>query len=492
MSVELPVVIIGAGPQGLAAAAHLLERGIDPLVLERGATPGAGVAEWGHVRLFSEWRELVDQASRRLLEPTGWVAPVAGYPTGSEWVESFLAPLASVLGDRVRTESTVTGVARLGRDRIVDAGRTAAPFEVHVTDAAGQEHRILARAVLDASGSWSSPNPAGASGLPALGEKALAADGVIGYRIPASVAHLAGKHVVVIGSGHSASHAVIALAELVRQEPSTRVEWLIRRGTPSGLSSVDDQLPARGALGGRARAVVDEGLVRLVTGFRTAEFQREADRVVVVDEDGMRIDGVDQVIALTGFRPDVSMLSELRISLDPSLEAVAGLAAEIDPNVHSCGTVRASGAPELQQPEQDFYILGAKSYGRAPTFLALTGFEQVRSVVAELAGDHEAAARKELALPESGVCGGAGDFGDAGGSCCAPVTRQSIELISIGARVAPAPADQAVTDQSAAEASSCGTGGIQQADASQAIASCCSPSNIRSIELTARPVAAEV
>src|SRR6478672_7033801 len=79
---DLPVVVIGAGPQGLAAAAPLLERGLDPIVLESGRGPGAAVAEWGHVRLFSEWSELVDQAAARLLEPNGWAAPISGYPTG--------------------------------------------------------------------------------------------------------------------------------------------------------------------------------------------------------------------------------------------------------------------------------------------------------------------------------------------------------------------------------------------------------------------------
>ena len=89
----------------------------------------------------------------------------------------------------------------------------------------------------------------------------------------------------------------------------------------------------------------------------------------------------------------------------------------------------ATGARELVQPERGFFIVGAKSYGRAPTFLALTGFEQVRSVAAHLAGDREAADRRELRLPDTGVCGGAGDFDDNAGSCCAaPSTLQ------IGAR----------------------------------------------------------
>ncbi|AYG03468.1 FAD-dependent oxidoreductase [Gryllotalpicola protaetiae] len=426
MSEQLPVVIIGAGPQGLAAAAHLLERGIEPVVLEKGFGAGAAVSEWGHVRLFSEWPELVDQASRRLLEQGGWAAPLTGYPTGGEWVKEYLAPLAAALGSRVRTSATVTGVSRVGRDRVVDSGRASQPFTVHMQHADGSEGRLLARAVLDASGTWEQPNPAGAEGLPALDERAAAAAGQVEYRIPASVSELSGKHVVVVGSGHSAAHAVIRLAGLVQREPGTRVDWAIRRGTLAGFGSADDQLAARGALGGRARKVVEDGRVNLVPGFRTAEIRQDDEGLALVSDDGQEITGVNHVFALTGFRPELSFLSEVRTALDPSLQAVAGLASEIDPNVHSCGTVRATGALELAQPEPGFYIIGAKSYGRAPTFLALTGYEQVRSVVAELAGDHEAAARNELVLPDSGVCGGSADLD--GGSCCAPAARQSVEI----------------------------------------------------------------
>ena len=169
----MPVVVIGAGPQGLAAAAHLLERGQVPLVLEAGQGPAPAVAQWGHVRLFSGWPELVDPAAARLLAPSGWSAPTDGYPTGGEWIESYLAPLAAALGDGVRYGARVVGVSRRGRDRLVSGGRAEQPFTVHtVTD--GVESRIDARAVIDASGTWTQPNPAGADGYPALGEKAAA------------------------------------------------------------------------------------------------------------------------------------------------------------------------------------------------------------------------------------------------------------------------------------------------------------------------------
>ena len=97
-------------------------------------------------------------------------------------------------------------------------------------------------------------------------------------------------------------------------------------------------------------------------------------------------------------------MRELRIQLDPAIECPVALAPLIDPNEHSCGTVRPHGARELAQPEPGFYFAGMKSYGRAPTFLMLTGYEQVRSIAADIAGDREAAERVELVLPETGVC----------------------------------------------------------------------------------------
>ncbi len=436
-SAEPPVVVIGAGPVGLAAAAHLIERGLEPLVLEAGATAGAAVRQWAHVRLFSPWSEVVDPAAEKLLAPTGWVRPDgAAYPTGGDWADRYLQPLADALGDKVRYGTTVTGVARAGRDLVVDSGRAGQPFTVHVRTGDGGERRIEARAVIDASGTWATPNPLGGDGLPALGEQAAA--GRISYRIPdlsdpAGRARYAGRRVAVAGSGASAFTALADLADLAELEPGTHAVWILRRGIGAATfgGGTADRLPARGALGLAARAAVEAGHADAVTGFRTAAVRRAGDRLVLVADDGRATEPVDEIIALTGFRPDLSFLTEVRLGLDERLQAPLALAPLIDPNVHSCGTVRPHGASELAHPEQDLYLVGAKAYGRAPTFLAMTGYEQTRSVAAALAGDREAAERVELALPESGVCGGSGRYdrpgdatGPSGGCCAAPATLQ--------------------------------------------------------------------
>ncbi|GIH49992.1 Pyridine nucleotide-disulphide oxidoreductase [Microbispora rosea] len=441
---ELPVVVIGAGPIGLAAAAHLIERGLDPLVLEAGPAAGSAVREWSHVRLFSTWGEVVDPAAEKLLAPTGWVRPdAATYPTGGDWAEQYLQPLADALEGKVRYNATVTGVAKAGRDRVVDSGRDEQPFTVHVRTADGCEERISARAVIDASGTWTTPNPLGGDGLPAIGEKS--ATNRISYRVPdlrdpGVRARYAGRRTAVVGSGASAFTALAALADLATQEPGTHAVWILRRGIGAGTfgGGEADQLPARGALGVAAKAAVEAGHATAVTGFRAAAVEHDSDRLVLIADDGRRTEPIDEVIVLTGFRPDLSFLSEVRLGLDERLQAPVALAPLIDPNVHSCGTVYPHGVGELSHPEQGIYLVGMKSYGRAPTFLAMTGYEQTRSIAAALAGDREAAERVELVLPETGVCGGSGLFdqpenaaSSSGGCCAAPATLQ----IGIGAPV---------------------------------------------------------
>ena len=434
---ELPIVVIGAGPAGLAAAAHLIDRGLEPLVLETGPSAGTAVREWHHVRLFSPWGELIDARAEKLLAPTGWQAPDADrYPTGADWAQRYLQPLADVLGDRVRYGARVAGVARRGRDLVVDEDRDREPLVVHVATETGEE-RITARAVVDASGTWTLPNPLGGDGLPALGERD-ATDRIV-YRVPdlndpAVRARYAGKRIAVAGNGHSALTALVAFAELADTAPGTHVDWLLRRGQVGDTfgGGQADQLPARGALGEQARRAVEAGHISTITGFRTAAVIGQPDgRVMLEGVDERRLTPVDEVVVLTGFRPDLSFLSEVRLDLDATLQAPRELAPMIDPNVHSCGTVYPHGARELAQPEPGVFLVGMKSYGRAPTFLALTGYEQIRSVAAAIAGDWQAAERVELVLPETGVCNG-------GGLIDEPMPATSVTVPSGGGYCGPA------------------------------------------------------
>lgn len=425
-SSELPIAIIGAGPVGLAAAVHLLGHGLEPVVLEAGVRAGAAVRDWGHVPMFSPWGYSTDRATVALLQRQGWTHPdEAGYPTGLDLAERYLDPLAATpeIAGRLRLGTRVTGIARAGHGKVRTAGRHDRPFEVRYADSAGQEGRIFARAVIDASGTWSSPNPAGAGGLPAIGERAAAVR--IRYGMPDVLGRerdrYAGRRILVLGSGHSATGTLLDLADLAREAPGTRIVWAFRSTDRLFGGGEADQLPRRGALGLRLRALAEAGAYEIVAPFAVDAIEAAPDGNLRIlgDRDGTAHEvEADEMVVATGLRPDLSILGELRIDLDPALDCPRALAPLIDPNEHSCGTIRPHGAAELAQPEPGLFIIGMKAYGRAPTFLLATGYEQARSVAAHLAGDHEAARRVELVLPETGVCNGPGRREAA--SCCGP------------------------------------------------------------------------
>ena len=430
------VAVIGAGPVGLAAAAHVLERGMMPVVLEAGPEPAHAVRQWQHVQLFSPWEYNVDKAAERLLSSMGWNSPDPQiYPTGTELLERYLDPLAgkTILKDVIRTCSRVTAVSRFGFDKTKTRGREKAPFEIRYQNGKGPE-TLRADAVIDASGTWFSPNPAGASGLSAIGE--CETQSKISYAMPDVLgkdrARFAGKTIAVLGAGHSAIGTLTDLTTLARQAPGTNVVWLLRGNDPAKASGggANDKLVARGELGARFASLVASGQVKVEAGFPVTHIASSGDGLRIASGSGCcgRHVVVDELIVATGFRPDLSFLSDVRLRLDPAIEAPVALAPLIDPNEHSCGIVRPHGARELVQDDAGLYLAGIKSYGRAPTFLMITGYEQVRSIAADIAGDREAAERVELELPETGVCTRAGvEGGAAAPGCCGGPTPATID-----------------------------------------------------------------
>jgi thioredoxin reductase len=409
MNTVLPVVVIGAGPVGLAAAAHLRSRGFTPVVLEAADAVGAGIRRWSHVRMFSPWEYNIDRRAAELLAQHGWTPPdPTHFPTGRDIVDAYLQPLASTpeLAPHIRLGARVTGVSKHYRDRMTNADRGNEPFVVRY-EQAGDEYDIVAQAVIDASGTIETPNPLGAAGVPALGERAAQAS--IAYGLPdvlgAQRVRYAGKRVLVVGSGHSAFNVLTDLARLAAEAPDTVIHWAIRRPSLQHVlgGGENDQLKERGRLGLRIAQLVERGSLILHAGVHIDRVERTTDGLVA-GSNGRALPAVDEIVGCTGFRPSLAILDEVRTDLDPGTQAPTALAPLIDPNLHSCGTVRPHGAVELAHPDANFYIVGMKSYGRAPTFLLLTGYEQVRSVVAAIAGDWEAARRVELTLPETGVC----------------------------------------------------------------------------------------
>ena len=254
MKTDLPVAVIGAGPVGLAAAAHLIARNIPVRLYEAGDTVAANVRDWSHVRLFSPWSLNTDHAAKAILKRHGWQEPRGdGMPTGGDLYEAYLRPLAETpeLRAVIETKTTVKAISRQGIGKVVTKGREDRPFSLIVQNGATRVDQ--ARAIIDASGTWQNPNPLGASGLPAIGE-AAAAD-LIAYGIPDVLgtdrASYAGKRILVIGGGHSAANVLLDLARLAETDRQIELTWAVRATDLTRVfgGGAADHLAARGKLG---------------------------------------------------------------------------------------------------------------------------------------------------------------------------------------------------------------------------------------------------
>ncbi|HEO8420410.1 NAD(P)-binding domain-containing protein [Niallia circulans] len=411
---DLPIAIIGAGPVGLAAAAHLIQYKQKVIILESGTEVGANIINWGHIRLFSQWKYNIDKAASSLLEKYEWNKPnLEDIPTGKELVENYLIPLSKVpeIKEVIALNNRVISIAKKNTDKMKTANRENVPFVIY-TEHKGSIQAIEAKAIIDATGTWGNPNPANSNGVWLQKEKNL--KDKIFYGMPDilgdSIDRYKNKKVAVIGSGHSAINALLELGTLKERYPQTEIVWIIRKERVEEAYGGEDKdaLEARGLLGSRIHELVDKGMVQVYTSFRVEQLNESNDSTLNINGEvkgeKYRIELIDEVIVNTGNRPNYSFLSELRTKVDFATESVEAISSLIDPNLHSCGTVRPHGEKELRQPEKNLYIVGSKSYGRAPTFLMATGYEQVRSIAAFIAGDIESSEKVELDLPETGVC----------------------------------------------------------------------------------------
>ena len=433
---SLPVAVIGAGPVGLAASAHLELRGIPFILFEAGETVGANVLSWKHIRVFSPWRYNIDKAARQLLNESKWQSPDdEELPTGQELYHEYFKPLYELpyIKSSTHLNAKVLTIGRKNLDKMRTSGREALPFVIQVLEK-GEVKLYEAKAVIDATGTWNSPNPIGSGGVYAVGE--VENRDRIFYGIPDilddHVDRYKNKSVLVVGSGHSSINAILELDKLKDKFPETEINWVLRKKNIRDVygGQENDALEARGALGIKIEALVNNDRVNVYTPFQIHQVVEKEGRISIVGLQGDQryaLPPVDEIISNTGSRPDFSFLREVRLSIDPSLESVHEIAELIDPNIHSCGTVRPHGERELRHPEKDFYIVGSKSYGRAPTFLMATGYEQVRSIVAAIDGDMEAARNVELDLPETGVCSVDLAGASAGGACCGVEPKPKVQ-----------------------------------------------------------------
>lgn len=386
MAIDTParIAVLGAGPVGLEAALYARYLGYDVDLYERGDIAD-NMLHWGHVRLFTPWRENVSPLALAALrsQDESWRPPQDDAPlTGREFVERFCRPLAysDLLVDSLHLQTKVLAVGREGQlkgDHAGETDREDGDFRLLLRDAQGNESTATAEAIIDATGAYRQHNWAGASGLPAPGERA-AAD-AIDYGLPDVLGHdrrrYAGKRVLVVGAGYSAATSVVALAELASAEPGTHVVWITRKATEANepplavieqdrLADRDRLARAANALAGGASAAVShhhgtsiDRIVRLGDGRLSVCLCGLAAATIEVD----------CIVANVGYRPDRGLYAELQIRECYASEAPQQLAA-------------TPGPAALVHPEPDFYVIGAKSYGRDSRFLLSNGLAQVRDL----------------------------------------------------------------------------------------------------------------
>jgi thioredoxin reductase len=362
------VVVIGAGPMGLAAAVGARQRNFDVTVLEAGDV-GAALDRWGPVRCFtplsmnlpSSMLDAVDVDRDALL-------------TGPEMRRLVLEPLVARLGIDVRTQHRVTAIGRRGLTRGDFAGhpmRAERPFVVQADD-----RSFEAEIVFDASGGYTLPNASGSGGLSAAGERREEARFIRDHATLAS-ADLRGKRVLLIGHGHSAANALLILQRL-----GANVTWAVRTANQRPCVAVpNDPLPERNAIVDEVNALAAAPPTWLRVERRAMLHSITADGEATLS--GGRKVVVDFVASFTGVHPDSRHLTEVAVEMSPVTEGGARLYRAIA-NVTDCLSVPSVRPSDLASGEPNFFFIGSRAYGRARTFLLQTGLAQLETILDSL------------------------------------------------------------------------------------------------------------
>lgn len=397
--------MLGAGPIGVEAALYGRALGHEVLLLEQGELAHA-VRRWGHVRLFSPWALNTSPLGRARL-CAGLPADVTTAPTGHELVDRYLAPLCRdpLLLGCLREHCRVVEVGRRGLRKGDGAGdRARAPFRLLIEGRAG-ESVVEADVVLDCTGTYGSPNAIGDGGIPAPGERWLV--GRLWRHLPdvlgADRGRFVGRKLLVVGGGTSAAVAALGLSRLCQETSQTQLTWAMRRDVEVPYPVVDpggesDPLPERARLHREANQWTrahrqGRGLpnTRFLPGAAVEEILAEGHRLRVtlrVGPDGGR-EGpelFDEVLGLTGYGPDNSLYRELQVHECYATQAPMGVATALRGVTGDCLSQPTMTIAMLANPEPNFFLLGAKSYGRSAGFLLATGHAQIRAVFMSLGG----------------------------------------------------------------------------------------------------------
>lgn len=384
------IAILGAGPIGLDAALAASDAGLSFVIVESAPFPAGYVRRWGHVRLFTPWTMNVSERMARHLADAGIKAPDDdSCPTGEELVARLLEPLAGLpqIAENLVLDTRVVGVGRQGllkHEEIGTPERATRPFRLLLEHPDGKRTVQHASVVLDCTGNYGTPNTAGDGGILAPGEDQL--NGLIRRTMPdfaRDAKAWAGRTTLLVGGGKSAQTAARDLADMLPSAPGTRVIWAVRSMRPDWGEIPDDPILGRQALVLSSRRIATGRVpgIRVVTGATVQAFRFDGDRIAVqLGGAADRQVHVDRVLSLTGYVPDASLYRQLQVHECYATGAPMNLAAQLLSAGDNCLEQPAQGVDLLRNPEPDFFVLGAKSYGRFSHFLLRNGYEQVGTV----------------------------------------------------------------------------------------------------------------
>ncbi|MHB8969072.1 MAG: NAD(P)-binding domain-containing protein [Pirellulaceae bacterium] len=410
MAIDTPatIAILGAGPMGIETGLYARYLGYDVMILETREV-AAHVLAWGHLQLFSPFRQLrssLGLAALRAQDPAYRPPASDAQLTGKQWVDRYVRPLSQtdLLADHLRCGTRVVTVGRQPlqeHEPADDEPPDDNGFCVRVQQADGQHANELADIVIDCTGVYANPEWCGAGGNPARGELQLRDR--IEYGVPdilgAARSTYQGRRTLVVGDGLAAAAAIVALVDLTQLAAETHVTWLTHRP----LDSADDspistarygQLPERQRLAHAANQHAQIGSLGLDfrpgTCLASIEYDDLHDKYVVQFDNRETPERFDRVIANVGYRPDHSLYEQLRVIESPATEnplATRGRRESQAPA--SAAETAVSRGDRLLTTEPNFYILGAKSYGRDASFLMADGLQQIRDLFGVIGGRPE-------------------------------------------------------------------------------------------------------
>jgi len=355
LDIKKQVVIIGAGPIGLAMAARLVESKISFLIIERGISVGANILEWGDVQLFTDWQESVDYRSYQLFKKfDASISLPSQNPTGKELTNDFLIGLSSVppIKENLVLESTVTKIKYKSASSL---------FEVNYIQH-GSERKIHSDIVIDASGTWNNLNT--------LGDHESKVDPFVYYGIPDKemiAKEMNSGTIAVVGNGHSAMNSLMSLSA----HSNAELLWIIRSQEPRmGKSKVGGKSDLLEEL---VSQLLQTSRVKLVNNFSIKSVEVEEGQLNLRKNESSNLIEVDKLIINAGAKPNYSFLDNIELRLDHKYQVAIPLSDRIDPSKHSCDTVSYT-LDDTLLTDIPYYVVGMKSFGKASNFLLSSGY----------------------------------------------------------------------------------------------------------------------